>query len=57
MGVGVGTGVVGKKNSKSKLKLKIKKENGCKIHEKKISAYMPVLFPFPAVSKATKLIF
>ena len=57
MGVGVGTGVVGKKNSKSKLKLKIKKENGCKIHEKKISAYMQVLFPFPAVSKANKLIF
>ena len=28
----------------------------CKIHETKISAYMPVLFPFPAVSNANKRI-
>ena len=41
--------VVGKKNFS-----KIKKAKSCKIHATKISVYMLVLLPFPAVSKANK---
>ena len=49
--------VVGKKKfSKKKIKLKNQKAKSCKIHETKISVYMPVLLPFPAVSKANKRI-
>ena len=44
---------MGIKTSKEKNK-RIDKLNKCKIHETKISAYTPVPFPFPAVSKANK---
>ena len=37
-------------------KKKNQKAKSCKIHETKISAYMSVLLPFPAVSKANKRI-
>ena len=66
MDVGVGTSVVGKKIFPKKIKIRKLKSKifmnftsfkSCKIHETKISAYMPVLFPFPAVSKANKRIF
>jgi len=42
-----------KKLSKKKNKNYAK---SCKIHETKIPAYIPILFPFPAVSKANKRI-
>ena len=56
--VWVWVNVVGKKKAfqKKKLKLKNQKAKSCKIHETKISVYMPVLLPFPAVSKASKQI-
>ena len=50
--MGVGTSVVGKKKFPKKSKLKNYKAKSCKIHETKISVYMPVLFPFPVVSKS-----
>ena len=55
--VWVGINVVGKeKVFQKKIKLKNQKAKSCKIHETKISVYMPVLLPFPAVSKANKRI-
>ena len=53
--------VVGKKKSpprqKKKKKLKIKVAKSFKIHETKVSAFVPeVLFPFLEVSKANKRI-
>ena len=47
--------VVGEKMS-SKKNLKNEKAKSCKIHETKISEYIPVLFPFPAVSKRNERI-
>ena len=49
--------VVGKKKVFQK-QVKLKKLNckKCKIHETKISEYIPVLFPFPEVSKANNQI-
>ena len=42
---------VKKKFSKKKLKLKNQKAKSCKIHETKISVYMPVLPPSPRSAK------
>ena len=50
--VWVWVNVVGKKSLPKKIKIKKINSESCKIHETKISAYITVLFPFPAVSKA-----
>ena len=54
MGRGCGSwvcvNVVGKKKKK-RFSKKNKKAESCKIHEKKISAYMPVLSPSPRSAK------
>ena len=50
--VGRGRGSwVKKPFSKKKIKLKNQKAKSCKIHETKISVYMPVLLPFPRSAK------
>ena len=55
MGVDVGRGQ--KKSFPRKITVKkIKKQKVVRIEETKISAYIPVLFPFLAVSKANKRI-